>query len=174
MFRSMARSSRCGSRDKGEVMGDEDLTMAQAAALAGYTSPTFLHHAARVGRLRTTRHERSGVRLTTRAWLHEYLAGRDMRASSTRRTLPKEGATEWLTIPEAAKRAGYTSASTLYTAAKAGRLRTQTEGVSPYLTTQDWLEEFLAGLRYNTETRGQPAAGRAGARRARKETGHDG
>jgi AraC-like DNA-binding protein len=156
-------------------MTPEDyLTLTRAAEIVGYTSPTFLHHAARVGRLRTTRHERSGVRLTTRAWLHEFLAGRDMRMYSTRRTVPEERATEWLTIPEAAKRAGYTSASTLYTAAKAGRLRTQAEGVSPYLTTQDWLEEFLAGLRYNTETRGQPAAGRAGARRARKETGHDG
>jgi len=149
-------------------MCDDDLTMAQAAALAGYTSPTFLHHAARVGRLRTPRQERSGVRLTTRVWLQEFLAGRDMRAYSTRRTVPEDRATEWLTIPEAAKRAGYTSASTLYTAAKAGRLRTQTEGVSPYRTTSDWLDEFLAGLRYNTETRGQPAAGRSGGRRVRR------
>jgi len=129
-------------------MCDDDLTMAQAAAIAGYTTPTFLHHAARVGRLRTMRHARSGVRLTTRAWLHEFLAGRDMRAYSTRRTPPQERETAWLTIPDAAKRAGYTSASTLYTAAKAGRLRTQAEGVSSYRTTPDWLDAYLAGLRY--------------------------
>ncbi len=157
-------------------MPTEDLTMAQAAEIAGYTSPTFLHKAARVDRLRTTRQERSGVRLTTRAWLHEFLARRDMRAYSTRRT-PLQGqegdgarggaATEWLTIPDAAQRAGYTSASTLYTAAKAGRLRTRTEGVSPYLTTQLWVDEFLAGLCYNTAARGQPAASRRGGVRAR-------
>jgi len=155
-------------------MCDDDLTMTQAAAIAGYTSPTFLHHAARVGRLRTTRHAQSGVRLTTRAWLHEFLAGRDMRGYSTRRTLSEESETEWLTIPDAAKRAGYTGASTLYTAAKAGRLRTRAEGTLPYLTTQDWLDEFLAGLRYNTEARGQPAAGRGGGRRVRKERGRNG
>lgn len=63
--------------------------MAQAAEIAGYKSPTFLHKAARAGRLRTTRHERSGVRLTTRAWLQAFLDGRDMRASSTRRRLPE-------------------------------------------------------------------------------------
>ncbi len=154
-------------------MCDDDLTMAQAAAIAGYTTPTFLHHAARVGRLRTMRHARSGVRLTTRAWLHEFLAGRDMRAYSTRRTPPQERETAWLTIPDAAKRAGYTSASTLYTAAKAGRLRTQAEGVSSYRTTPDWLDAYLAGLRYNTEARGQPAAGRGGGRRVRKEMGRD-
>jgi len=173
MFRSVARSARFGYRDKGQAMCDDDLTMAQAAAIAGYTTPTFLHHAARVGRLRTTRHQRSGVRLTTRAWLHAFLAGRDMRAYSTRRTPPEERETAWLTIPDAAQRAGYTSASTLYTAAKAGRLRTQTEGVSPYRTTPDWLDAYLAGLRYNTEARGQPAAGRGGGRRVRKEMGRD-
>jgi len=162
-------------------MSDEELTMVQAAEFAGYTSPTFLHKAARAGRLRTTRHERSGVRMTTRAWLQAFLAGRDMRASSTRRTPPEEqegheeegacgGATgerttEWLTVPTAAKRAGYATASTLYAAAKAGRLRTRTEGVGPYLTTQDWVDEFLAGLCCNTEARGQPAASRRGGAR---------
>jgi len=158
------------------MASDDYLTMAQAAEIAGYTSPTFLHKAARAGRLRTTRQERSGLRLTTRAWLQAFLAGRDMRAYSTQRT-PSQGqegdgacggaATAWLTIPDAAKRVGYTSASTLYAAAKAGRLRTRTEGVGPYLTTQGWVDEFLAGLCYNTAARGQSAAGRRGGVRAR-------
>lgn len=152
-------------------MSDDDLTMAQAAAIAGYTSPTYLHRAARSGRLRTTRQGRFGVRLTTRAWLEAFLAGRDLRAAAGRRGLPAawggergglgtEGDGGWLTIPEAARRAGYAAASTLYAAAKAGRLRTRTEGVFPYLTTQQWLDAFLADLRYNTEARGQAARGR--------------
>lgn len=54
-------------------MDAEYITIPQAARLSGYTSPTNLHAAARSGRLRTVSHG-PHARLTTHAWLEEYLA----------------------------------------------------------------------------------------------------
>jgi hypothetical protein len=53
---------------------DEYLTIAQAARLAGYRNPRTLHRAATEGRLRTTTLPPFTTRVTTRAWLNEYLA----------------------------------------------------------------------------------------------------
>jgi len=66
---------------------------------------------------------------------------------------------EYLTLAQAAERAGYSSASTLYAAAKKGHLQTlMGAGRPPYLTTPKWLDEYLANLKINTQFRGRPKA----------------
>jgi hypothetical protein len=56
-------------------VNDDYITIAQAARLAGYRNPRTLHRAATEGRLRTTTLPPFTTRVTTRAWLDEYLAG---------------------------------------------------------------------------------------------------
>ena len=64
---------------------------------------------------------------------------------------------EYFALDEAARRAGYKSTSTLQAAARSGRLRTlMGAGKPPYLTSQPWLDDYLAGLRFNTQFRGKP------------------
>jgi len=66
-------------------------------------------------------------------------------------------ADKYLTIREAATRAGYRSASNLHAAVRAGRLKTVTLGpLRTCVTTTKWLDEFLAGLTINTGFRGKP------------------
>ena len=66
------------------------MTVAEAARFAGYRSPRTLHKAAREGRLRTTTTGPLGTRVTTKAWLEEYLAS--IEASKGHRGRPRAGA----------------------------------------------------------------------------------
>jgi hypothetical protein len=69
-------------------------------------------------------------------------------------------AEEYLTIRQAAERAGYLSTTNLHAAARAGRLKTTVCGpVNTRVTTVEWLEEYLASLRMNTQFRGKPKRG---------------
>lgn len=52
-----------------------------------------------------------------------------------------------MTLAEAARRAGYRSTSTLRSAAIAGTLRTRRVSERVRLTTQEWLDAYLATLR---------------------------
>jgi hypothetical protein len=61
--------------------------VAEAARLAGYRSPRTLHKAAREGRLKTMTTGPLGTRVTTRAWLEEYLAR--IQASKGHRGQPR-------------------------------------------------------------------------------------
>ncbi len=64
---------------------------------------------------------------------------------------------EYLTIREAARRAGYVNTSSLYAAIRRGRLRTITAGpLGTCVTTPAWLDEYLTSLRFNTQFRGKP------------------
>ncbi len=54
---------------------------------------------------------------------------------------------EYITLPEAARRAGYRSGSTLRTAALKGELKTVMVSRNARLTTQAWLDDYLAALR---------------------------
>lgn len=55
------------------------------------------------------------------------------------------------------RRAGYRSASNLHAAVRRGRLKTPIVGpLHTRVTTLEWLDEFLAGLRFNTQFRGKP------------------
>lgn len=54
-------------------MDEEYISFRQAAEIAGYRNPSALHAAARAGRLRSTSFG-PHARVTTRAWLEEYLA----------------------------------------------------------------------------------------------------
>ncbi len=66
-------------------------------------------------------------------------------------------AEEYLTIKQAAERAGYLSTTNLHAAARAGRLKTITQGpMSTRVTTVEWLDEYLDSLRFNTQFRGKP------------------
>lgn len=66
-------------------------------------------------------------------------------------------AERYLTIQEAAGRAGYRRASNLHAAGRRGRLKTPTAGpLHTRVTTQEWLDEFLASLCFNTQFRGKP------------------
>ena len=70
-------------------MDEEYITIAQAARLAGYRTPRTLQIAAAAGRLKTTTVGPYSPRLTTRAWLAEYLAG--VQQSKSRRGRPRSG-----------------------------------------------------------------------------------
>jgi hypothetical protein len=72
------------------VVEIEYITLAQAAAIAGYKSTSTLHKAAREGRLKTVLIG-PYLHFTTREWLDEYLAG--IRASKSRRGQPRSGGT---------------------------------------------------------------------------------
>jgi len=68
----------------------------------------------------------------------------------------------YLTIREAAQRAGYRSASNLHAAVRKGRLKTITTGpLHTRVTSQPWLDEYLTSLRFNTQFRGKPKGGNA-------------
>jgi len=61
-------------------MSDNDyLTMSEASKLAGLKNSSSLLRAAQTGRLKTVTAAAGAhaMRLTTRAWLHEYLSKRD-------------------------------------------------------------------------------------------------
>jgi hypothetical protein len=69
------------------VVDAEYITIAQAARLAGYRNPRTLHKAATEGRLRTTTLPPFTTRVTTRAWLEEYLAS--IQQSKSHRGRPR-------------------------------------------------------------------------------------
>jgi hypothetical protein len=69
---------------------EEHITIAQAASLAGYRSPRTLHQAAKQGRLKTTTVPPFNIRVTTRTWLDEYLAG--IKQSMSHRGRPRASA----------------------------------------------------------------------------------
>ena len=68
-------------------MNEEYITVAQAARLAGYRDPRTLQRAASAGRLRTTTVPPFSIRVTTRAWLEEYLAS--IKQSMSHRGRPR-------------------------------------------------------------------------------------
>ncbi|HKC75397.1 MAG TPA: hypothetical protein VKF37_14545 [Chloroflexota bacterium] len=62
-----------------------------------------------------------------------------------------------------APQSGYISASNLHRAARDGRLKTMTIGpLNTRVTTPQWLDEYLASLRLNTQFRGKPRRGQDG------------
>ncbi len=65
-------------------------------------------------------------------------------------------AEEYITLSEAAHRAGYLSTSALRMAAADKRLKTVRFGPRAIVTTPSWLDEYLANLRFNTQFRGRP------------------
>jgi hypothetical protein len=82
------------------IVDAEYITLAQAARIAGYRSTTTLHRAVRdravrENRLRTMTVGPLGTRVTTRAWLDEYLAGLQQNKSHRGRSrsgdTPPEG-----------------------------------------------------------------------------------
>jgi hypothetical protein len=72
----------------------EYITLAEAARIAGYRSPTTLHKAVRENRLRVTAMGPLGTRVTTRAWLEEYLASIRQDLSHRGRPHAREGPSE--------------------------------------------------------------------------------
>jgi len=62
---------------------------------------------------------------------------------------------EYITIEEAAQRAGYRDSNNLRTAARAGKLQTVLLGPRARMTTQPWLDEYLANVRPGNYKRGQ-------------------
>lgn len=61
---------------------DDYISLKQAAEILGYRNPSTLHAAARAGKLRTISFG-AHARVTTRAWLDEYLTS--LRAGEYRR-----------------------------------------------------------------------------------------
>ncbi len=59
----------------GPMVDDDYITLVEASRLAGLKNSSSLHAASQVGRLKTvtTATGPRAVRLTTRAWLREYL-----------------------------------------------------------------------------------------------------
>ena len=68
----------------------------------------------------------------------------------------------FITLEEAARRVGYRTASNLRTAVRAGRLRALALGPRAYVTTQEWLDAYLATLRPGNYKRGLPKSQDAG------------
>lgn len=67
---------------------------------------------------------------------------------------------DYITLQEAAKIAGYSSFSTLYAAARNGRLKVRRFGVRTVMTTRPWLAEYQAALKASmAHRRGQPRDG---------------
>jgi hypothetical protein len=66
---------------------------------------------------------------------------------------------DYITLAQAAELAGYASKSSLQTAARRGRLQTRRLG-NQLVTTQTWLEQYLAELRRGRYRRGEPRRGR--------------
>jgi hypothetical protein len=64
---------------------------------------------------------------------------------------------EFITIPEAAREAGYRTPSNLYAAAREGKLKVAKFGARGRLTTRAWLQEYLASIRHEPH-RGQARA----------------
>jgi len=62
---------------------------------------------------------------------------------------------EYITLDQAARLAGYTNPSNLRTAARVGRLKTVTFSPRMRLTTQAWLNDYLVGVRPGNYKRGQ-------------------
>ncbi len=62
---------------------------------------------------------------------------------------------QYITLPEAARRAGYRSGSTLRTAAIKGELKTVMLSGNARLTTQVWLDEYMQGRRSGAYRRGR-------------------
>jgi hypothetical protein len=70
---------------------------------------------------------------------------------------------EYITLAEAARIAGYRSTTTLHKAVRENRLRTiQVGPLNTRMTTRVWLEEYLASIKQNRSHRGRPRSG-AGA-----------
>ncbi len=63
---------------------------------------------------------------------------------------------EYLSLPEAARIAGYRNASTLHVAAHRGHLRTETVGHTARVITRRWLDAYLEGVRTRGTARRQP------------------
>ncbi|HKO24048.1 MAG TPA: hypothetical protein VJY65_04830 [Chloroflexota bacterium] len=67
--------------------------------------------------------------------------------------------TEYITLAQAARIAGYRSTTTLHKAVRENRLRTITTGpLNTRVTTREWLNEYLASIRQNKSRRGRPHA----------------
>jgi hypothetical protein len=64
-----------------------------------------------------------------------------------------ENDTEFITLSEAARLAGYSSPRTLQVAAKSGRLKSKRIGPRAIVTTRLWLDEFLDDLKANMSHR---------------------
>ncbi len=62
---------------------------------------------------------------------------------------------DYITIDEAARRAGYRDSNNLRTAARAGRLQTVLLGPRARMTTPAWLDAYLASVRPGNYKRGQ-------------------
>lgn len=66
-------------------------------------------------------------------------------------------AEEYLTIKQAAERAGYRNPGTLHQAARTGALRTIAQGpLGTRVTTPEWLQEYLDSLSNEGFQRGRP------------------
>lgn len=61
---------------------------------------------------------------------------------------------EYITLQQATEIAGYRNDSTLRAAARSGRLKTKSFGPRARLTTETWLQEYLAALRPGDYGRG--------------------
>jgi hypothetical protein len=64
----------------------------------------------------------------------------------------------YITLAQAVEIAGYSSKSTLYKAAREGRLKTVRIGPHTVVTTRPWLDEYLASIRSDMSHRGRPRA----------------
>ncbi len=62
---------------------------------------------------------------------------------------------DFITLDEAARRAGYANSTTLRTAARAGRLTAKRFGGHGWLTTQAWLDEYIQSKRGGAYGRGE-------------------
>ena len=62
---------------------------------------------------------------------------------------------KYITLTEAARRAGYRVPNNLRAAARAGKLRTILLGPRAYVTTQEWLDAYMATVRPGNYKRGQ-------------------
>lgn len=74
---------------------------------------------------------------------------------------------QYITLTEAAHRAGYLSGSSLRAAAKAGRLKVLKVSNRVQLTTQPWLDAYMASLAVTDE--GKREGWRRGQKRKPKE-----
>lgn len=70
--------------------------------------------------------------------------------------MTKKPLDEYITIGEAAKIGGFCDASSLHRAARKGTLQTTKFGERMYLTTRQWLTNYLGTVKPRANPRGQP------------------
>jgi len=76
---------------------------------------------------------------------------------------------EYITLQQAAERAGYRDAAALRIAARKGKLRTVKPSRTLHMTTQVWLDDYLAHVRPGNYKRGLPKGLAAGGDEARED-----